>query len=92
MTSISEGLPMVLLEAMNYGIPCIAYKTDSGVSDIIKNNKNGFIIENRNEDEYIQKINELLEDSKLKEKMHKECIKTCKEYSKDKIIKIWKAV
>ena len=37
MTSISEGLPMVLLEAMNFGIPCIAYKTDTGISDIISN-------------------------------------------------------
>ena len=48
MTSISEGLPMVLLEAMSFGIPCIAYKTDAGISDIISNNENGFIIENRN--------------------------------------------
>ncbi len=36
MASVSEGLPMVLLEAMSYGIPCIAYHTDSGTDDIIK--------------------------------------------------------
>ena len=44
MTSTTEGLPMVLLEAMSYGVPCIAYNTESGVKDIIDNNKNGFII------------------------------------------------
>ena len=29
---------MVLLEAMSYGIPCIAYEVASGVNDIIDNN------------------------------------------------------
>ena len=92
MTSISEGLPMVLLEAMSFGIPCIAYKTDSGVTDIIENNKNGFVIENRNINEYIEKLNLLLTDVKLKENMSKECIKTCKKYSENEIIKIWENV
>ena len=92
MTSISEGLPMVLLEAMSFGIPCIAYKTDSGVADIIENNKNGFVIENRNINEYIEKLNLLLTDVKLKENMSKECIKTCKKYSENEIIKIWENV
>ena len=51
MASVSEGLPMVLLEAMSYGIPCIAYETASGTSDIIEDGKNGYIIKNRNEKE-----------------------------------------
>lgn len=92
MTSISEGLPMVLLEAMNFGIPCIAYKTDTGVADIIKNNKNGFIIENRNQEEYIKKLEMLLEDTKLKENMRKECKNTSKKYYKEEIVKIWESI
>ena len=77
---------------MSFGIPCIAYKTDSGVADIIENNKNGFVIENRNINEYIEKLNLLLTDVKLKENMSKECIKTCKKYSENEIIKIWENV
>lgn len=89
MTSISEGLPMVLLEAMSFGIPCIAYKTDAGISDIISNNENGFIIENRNETEYINKLNLLLKDVTLRKNLGKNCIKTCTKYHKDEIIKLW---
>lgn len=89
MTSISEGLPMVLLEAMNFGIPCIAYKTDTGISDIISNNENGFIIENRNENEYINKLNLLLKDVTLRKNLGKNCIRTCTKYHKDEIIKLW---
>lgn len=88
MTSISEGLPMVLLEAMSFGIPCIAYKTESGVCDIINEN-NGFIIESRNSKDYLEKLELLLSDFELRQKMATNCIDTANNYSKDKIIKYW---
>lgn len=91
MTSISEGLPMVLLEAMSFGIPCIAYKTQSGVCDII-NETNGFIIENRNEAAYIEKLNILLKDEKLRHKLSKGCAEKTSEYREEKIIKCWEEV
>lgn len=89
MTSVSEGLPMVLLEAMQYGIPCIAYDTESGIKDIIKNNKNGYIIKNRNEAEYIKKLNLMLSDTKRLKVKGKEAIATSQKYSKDNILKLW---
>lgn len=88
MTSESEGLPMVLLEAMSFGIPCIAYKTSSGVCDII-DDSNGFVIENRNQSEYLEKLELLLQDSNLRHKMSLACINKSKEYSEEKIIKCW---
>ena len=86
MTSVSEGLPMVLLEAMNYGLPCIAYETETGVKDII-NNKNGYVIKNRNEEEYIETLDKMLKDNL--NKMSKEAIDTSSNYYKENIIKIW---
>mgnify|MGYP004559337151 FL=1 len=89
MTSISEGLPMVLLEAMQHSIPCIAYRTESGITDIIKNNKNGYIIDNRSSDDYIKAINSLLSDSiKLKELSIYAKEYSCN-FSKDNILKLW---
>ena len=89
MTSISEGLPMVLLEAMQHSIPCIAYRTESGITDIIKNNKNGYIIDNRSSDDYIKTINSLLSNSiKLKELSIYAKEYSCN-FSKDNILKLW---
>ena len=92
MVSISEGLPMVLLEAMSYGVPCIAYKTDSGVTDIIDNDINGYVINNRNEEEYIEKINTFLEDKRIQASMSNEAIKKSKRFTSKSIIKIWEGV
>lgn len=92
MASETEGLPMVLLEAMSYGIPCIAYEVASGVNDIIDNNKNGYIIKNRNEEEYIEKIEKVINDSKLRNELGIEAKNKVNEFSKEKIVKIWKKI
>lgn len=92
MASETEGLPMVLLEAMSYGIPCIAYEIASGVNDIIDNNKNGYIIKNRNEEEYIEKIEKVINDSKLRNELGIEAKNKANEFSKEKVVNIWKKI
>lgn len=41
--STSEGIPVSIMEAMSFGIPCIA--TDVGGTSEIVDNKNGFLID-----------------------------------------------
>ena len=90
MASVTEGLPMVLLEAMSYGVPCVAYHTASGTGDIIKSKYNGYLVKNRNQKEYIQDINIILSNKKIKEKYSNNSILTAKRFYKDCILKIWK--
>lgn len=92
MASLTEGLPMVLLEAMSYGVPCIAYETASGVSDIISNNENGYVIKNRDEKEYIEKIEKIISDTELRNKLGKEAKKSVYNFSNESITKIWKEI
>ena len=89
MASISEGLPMVLLEAMSYGLPCIAYETESGVNDIIDNNINGFVIKDRNKKEYINKLKELLSDTTKRIKFGDAAKNKSLKFSNKEILKIW---
>lgn len=63
MTSHSESFGLVLVEAANYGLPLIAFDSAQGANEIIENNKNGFLVKNRNAEEMITKIEELLNDS-----------------------------
>lgn len=92
MASISEGLPMVLLEAMSYGVPCIAYETESGVNDIIDNNINGFIIKERNKEEYINKLKDLLSNNKKRINFGKAAKDKSLKFSNKEILKIWNKI
>ncbi|MFW5700793.1 MAG: glycosyltransferase [Cyclobacteriaceae bacterium] len=42
-TSTSEGIPVSMMEAMSFGIPCVGTYV-GGVSEIIENNFNGFLL------------------------------------------------
>ena len=66
MTSIFEGLPYSLLEAMSLGVPCVVTDVD-GNKDVIRNNENGFSCNTLNQ--FCEKITALIESSALREKI-----------------------
>jgi glycosyltransferase involved in cell wall biosynthesis len=63
MTSVFEGLPFSLLEAMGWGIPCVVSKVD-GNTDVIQNNENGFAC--LCHEEFIEKLTHLVLDENLR--------------------------
>lgn len=63
-TSYGEGLPLVILEGMAYGLPIIS-SPRGGIPDIIKESINGFLIEPYDIDEYVNKIFKIVSDKKL---------------------------
>lgn len=56
MTSKYEGFGMVLVEAMSYGIPCIAYDCPEGPSDIIVDDFNGYLIPLNERNIFIERL------------------------------------
>ena len=89
MTSHTECFPIVLLEAMSYGIPCISYSSAQGATEIIKDNETGYLIDNRNEEEMIEKIITLINDEKLRKKFGKNALIESKNYSSEVILSKW---
>ncbi len=66
----TEGLGLVLLEAMACGTPVIGTNT-GGIPTIIKNNENGLLIKEKNEDELAKGIIKILSDKRLSQKLSK---------------------
>lgn len=89
MTSHTESFGIVLIEAMSYGIPCLSYTSAQGANEIIKDNQTGYLINNRNEEEMINKICLLIEDEKLRKKMGKNAKEESKNYSGEVILDKW---
>jgi glycosyltransferase involved in cell wall biosynthesis len=48
MSSKTECFPMVLLEALSVGLPIVSYDCPTGPRNIIENNKEGFLVEDKN--------------------------------------------
>lgn len=66
-----EGLPISIIEAMGCGMPVIA--TDiGGISELIKENENGFLIRKHDMDHLQQKIELLLTNPVLRKRMGKQ--------------------
>lgn len=65
MTSSFEGFPMVLIEAMSYGVVPIAFNSFNSITDIITNNINGKLIHPFNLIEYANEISNLIENRNL---------------------------
>lgn len=66
-TSVSEGFPNALAEAMSAGCACIAYDCMAGPSDMIDDGVNGFLIPENDEKSFTEKLNKLMQDASLRE-------------------------
>ena len=64
MSSFTESFGIVLLEAMSFGIPVIAFDSAEGATELIKNDYNGYLIPNRDKEQIIALIDE--EDKRKK--------------------------
>jgi glycosyltransferase involved in cell wall biosynthesis len=67
-TSVHEGIPMTILEAMAHGLPVIAPAV-GGIGEIFVNGAEGFLIEDRNPQDFSVKCLQLHDDYELRARM-----------------------
>lgn len=89
MTSSTEVLPMVLIEAQSYGCIPIAYDSFTSLSDIIIDGKNGFKIPAFNEQVFIEKLERLMDNEVLREEMSMNAIEFVRKFEVQNIAGKW---
>ncbi|MEX1112778.1 MAG: glycosyltransferase family 4 protein [Candidatus Andersenbacteria bacterium] len=70
LTSLSEGMPSVILEAMGCGLPVIASDV-GGNNEIVKEGENGFLIQGEDAETLADRLTELIDNKELRERMGK---------------------
>ena len=92
MTSKSEGLPMVVVECMAYGVPAVVPNVGD-IKDLVIEGKNGIIVNTRDSKKFAKEIINILRDEKRYREMSQECIESIKrmvkDTSHDKLVKLW---
>ena len=84
--SRNEGLSLSILEAMSKSLPVIAFKV-GGISELVINNKTGFLVEPENKMKLAEKIDLLINNLDLRKELGKNAYERYKNYfSADKSI------
>lgn len=89
MTSESEGFGIVLVEAMDAGLPVIAYDVPVGPRAIIADQQTGFLIENNNQAAFVQKTLALIEDEALRKQFGQAAKQAAQKYTIDQVFSEW---
>lgn len=88
-TSIAEGFGMVLVEAMQMGLPVVAYRCPCGPGDIITHGEDGFLVEVGDRAQFTAYALKLIEDQELRERMSAAALRKSDQYSAEVIMPRW---
>lgn len=89
LSSLYEGISLVLIEAMSCGLPLISYACPCGPKELIDHGKNGFLCEVNNEIKLAEYICTIIEDNTLRIKMGQASKKKAEEFQLDRILTKW---
>ena len=89
LTSCYEPFGLVLPEAMSCGLPVISFDCPYGPADIISDGVDGFLIKNRNINDYVEKICFLIENENIRIKMGQEGILSSQRFKASNIMPQW---
>jgi len=89
LSSRYEGLPLVLMEAMSVGLPCVSFACPCGPRDIIHDGEDGILCENGNIQQLADGICKLIENEDLRKEMGRKAAINIQRYSLDNIMQQW---
>ena len=85
LVSKREGLPRSIMEAMALGKPVIVSNV-RGNRDLVKREKNGFLVELSDIDGLVSSMKKLIADDKLRAEMGRASLEKIKDYSLEKVL------
>jgi glycosyltransferase involved in cell wall biosynthesis len=85
-SSLVEGMPLTLLEAMASGMPVVT-TNNSGMADIVEDEFNGLLVESANAQELAKAIEVLLDSSDLRKQVGQAAQSTAKRYTWKEVVR-----
>lgn len=92
MTSHYEGMGMVLLEAMECGIPAIAYACKCGPKEIIQDQVDGFLIKEGEQQDFADKLILLMKNKELRQTLGQNAQQNISRFREELVMKKWQTL
>ena len=89
LSSRTEGLPMVLIEAMSQGCAPVACENLDRTKEIITNETEGLLFETANIEDLVEKLTKMIVDDEYRQKVQKCAVKRSQYYLPENIICEW---
>ena len=89
MTSRYEGLPLVAIEAMCFGLPIVAFNCPGGLPELVDSGSNGFLTAPGDIDNAAAKVCALIEDASLRHEFARYSLKRIGELNPESIMRQW---
>jgi glycosyltransferase involved in cell wall biosynthesis len=88
LTSRWESFGIVILEALNHGLPVVSFDCD-GPKNIINENESGFLIPQFDQEKFSEKVLLIIKDKEKRKEMGKVAQTTSLKYQEKNIIPLW---
>lgn len=89
LSSRYEGFPMVLLEAVSFGLPLVSFDCVTGPNEIIESNDCGLLVENGNIKSLAEALSWMMKNPQERDKMSMQSIEKSLSFSKEQIMNQW---
>ena len=89
LSSRIEGLPMVLIEAMNSGCCCVSFDVMTGPNEIITNGKSGLLAKNQDVMDLAHQLRRVMTNAVLRKTMQAKAPYDVQKYDTKKILLRW---
>jgi len=92
LSSRFEGFSLVLLEAMQAGLPCVAFDCPFGPSDVVADGECGYVVEDGDVPAFAARLCQLIADEEQRKAFGRAAVLQAKKFDVDVVMSQWKAL
>ena len=89
LTSRYEGLPMTLLESKSFKLPVVSFDIKTGPKDCVRENINGFLIENLNIKKMAEKLSFLMANDEIRKEFSRRALEHTEKFKLNNVLNRW---